>query len=133
MPRSATWASWPDAARRALATAAAALCLAAGAGAGEAAGMVPCERCAVVEQVRRVARQGEPAALGAAPGQRLGDGAAPAGLNPRRHSVWVTTVRLGSGKSRSFESPARPALRPGDVVVVEDATLRRHIPEPGAR
>ncbi len=128
--------------RSGLATVVAAVWLAAGAASVRAAGeperVTLCERCAVVQQVRRVARHGEPAALRGTFGHRFGqesgdDAAPPVDLNPRRHTVWVTTVTLGSGKPRSFESRTRPALRPGDIVVVEDATLRRHIAEPGAR
>lgn len=128
--------------RSGLATVVAAVWLAAGAApvraADEPARMALCERCAVVQQVRRVARHGEPAVLGGTFGHRVGalpgdDAAPPVDLNPRRHTVWVTTVTLGTGKPRTFEARTKPALRPGDIVVVEDATLRRHISEPGPR
>ncbi len=113
----------------------------AGAGPAQADGL--CERCAVVTGVRSLQRAGGdalPGGLAMPAGHRLGQGAGltledAAGVQRahRRGTVWITSVRLKNGRTRSFEARQHPGLRTGDVVVVDDATLRRHIREPARR
>ena len=43
-----------------------------------------------------------------------------------KRTVWVTTVVMKNGRRHVFETEARPALKRGDVVTVEDGHLKKH-------
>lgn len=105
-----------------------------------------CAGCALVQGTKVERRKGEATAVGTAGGavvggvvgSKVGDGgvlatgagAVAGGLLGReiekqvkRHKVWVTTVTLPDGKTRTFEAKADPGFQPGDVVRIENGNL----------
>lgn len=105
-----------------------------------------CASCALVQGTKVEKRKGEATAVGTAGGavvggvvgSKVGDGgvlatgagAVAGGLLGReiekqvkRHKVWVTTVTLPDGKTRTFEAKADPGFQPGEVVHVENGNL----------
>lgn len=109
-----------------------------------------CDTCATVQTVKQVKRKGKGGALGvvggAVAGGLLGNqigkgtgntvatvgGAVAGGVigneiqkKVTSKKVWVTTVKMKDGSTKTFEQEAQPAWAAGNVVKIDGGTLTR--------
>ena len=111
-----------------------------------------CASCGRVSSVKTEQRKGKASGVGAVGGavaggvvgHQLGGGSgktlttvggAAAGAllgnelekQTKKHTVWITAVTMKDGSHKTFESEANPALKAGDVVMVENGQMRRYV------
>jgi outer membrane lipoprotein SlyB len=110
-----------------------------------------CATCGRVSSVKTEQRKGKASGVGAVGGAVAGGvlghqmgggsgktlttvGGAAAGAllgnelekQTKKHTVWITTVKMKDGSHKTFESEANPGLKLGDVVTVENGQMKRH-------
>src|SRR5690349_2177144 len=81
-----------------------------------------CIDCAVVSDIRQ-----ESARRKGSKGAADGAAGASAVADPKAKTVWTTTVVFKGGTTQTYQQSRKPALQPGDVVIVQEGVPRKYV------
>ena len=79
-----------------------------------------CVDCAVVSEVRQEKAKPK-GSKGAAASSTGSEG------DSKAKTVWTTTVVFKGGTTQSYQQSHKPALQPGDVVIVQEGVPRKYV------